>query len=104
LYSALITSLGGTRLSYYLDEENNWGLNIDELKKIIVDSKARGKNIRSLVVINPGNPTGQVLSYDNIKDVIKVCYENSILIMADEVYQENVYKEGVKFHSFRKVL
>jgi len=24
--------------------------------------------------------------------------------MADEVYQNNVYKEGIKFHSFRKIL
>jgi aspartate/methionine/tyrosine aminotransferase len=26
------------------------------------------------------------------------------VIIADEVYQDNVYKEGAKFHSFRKIL
>ncbi len=45
-----------------------------------------------------------MLSKDNIRDVIKVCHENSILICADEVYQANVYKEGAEFHSFRKVM
>jgi len=41
---------------------------------------------KALVVINPGNPTGQVLSGDNIKDIIKFCYDNSLAIIADEVY------------------
>jgi alanine transaminase len=45
-----------------------------------------------------------VLSEDNIAEIINICYENNILIMADEVYQNNVYKQGLKFHSFRKVL
>jgi aspartate/methionine/tyrosine aminotransferase len=47
------------------------------------------------VVINPGNPTGQVLTQDNIAEIINICYENNILIIADEVYQNNVYKKGV---------
>jgi len=55
-------------------------------------------------VINPGNPTGSVLTLQNVKDIINLCYKHGILILADEVYQENVYEEGCKFHSFRKVL
>ncbi len=35
LYSALITNFGGTRLDYFLDEEKNWALNIEELKESI---------------------------------------------------------------------
>lgn len=39
-----------------------------------------------MVVINPGNPTGQVLKRQDIEDIIKICYENEIVIIADEVY------------------
>jgi len=39
-----------------------------------------------LVVINPGNPTGAVLTRENIEDMIKFAYDNKILIVADEVY------------------
>jgi len=60
-------------------------------------------NVRAIVVINPGNPTGQVLSKQNIKEIIEICHEHHVLIMADEVYQKNVYAEGSKFHSFRKI-
>ena len=39
-----------------------------------------------------GNPTGQCLSYDNLKDIIKFCQEEEIVLMADEVYQTNIYQ------------
>jgi aspartate/methionine/tyrosine aminotransferase len=57
-----------------------------------------------MVVINPGNPTGQCLNEENMKDIIKFIHKNKLLLMADEVYQENVYAENSRFTSFRKVL
>ncbi len=39
-----------------------------------------------------GNPTGQCLSYDNLKDIIQFCQEEEIVLMADEVYQTNIYQ------------
>lgn len=40
---------------------------------------------RALVVINPGNPTGQLLSQENIKEIIKWARANNLFILADEV-------------------
>lgn len=57
-----------------------------------------------MVVINPGNPTGQILGVDNIKDIIRICHKYSILICADEVYQQNIYAKDKEFVSVRKVL
>jgi aspartate/methionine/tyrosine aminotransferase len=56
------------------------------------------------VVINPGNPTGQVMGRSDLEQIIKICYEHDIMILSDEVYQTNVYKEGAVFLSMRKVL
>ncbi|KAK9142117.1 hypothetical protein Syun_011517 [Stephania yunnanensis] len=63
---------------YYLDEAKGWGLEISELQKQLKEAQSNGITVRALVVINPGNPTGQV-------------------------YQENVYVDEKKFHSFKKV-
>jgi aspartate/methionine/tyrosine aminotransferase len=104
LYSALLTLLGGTKVNYYLDEEKGWGLSIQELNSAVTKAKMKGINVRSIVVINPGNPTGQCLEVDNMKEIIKFCHRENLIIIADEVYQENVYTEGKKFTSFRKVL
>lgn len=39
-----------------------------------------------MVVINPGNPTGQILSEESIRKIITFCEKNDIIVMADEVY------------------
>lgn len=54
--------------------------------------------------INPGNPTGQCLTEDNIRDLIQFCYNNRLVLCADEVYQENIYNTSRPFISARKVL
>jgi len=104
LYSALLTLLGGTKVNYYLDESKGWGLSIDELNTAIVKARMMGVNVRCIVVINPGNPTGKCLDVENMKEIIKFCQRENLILIADEVYQENVYMEGMKFTSFRKVL
>lgn len=104
LYSALLVLLGGSKISYYLDEEKNWGLSMEELNRAIAQARIKGVNARSLVVINPGNPTGNCLNIENMKEIIKFCQKEGLILIADEVYQENVYTEGSKFTSFRKVL
>lgn len=40
-----------------MDEENDWSLNKDELKRALEEAKPLCKP-RGLVLINPGNPTG----------------------------------------------
>jgi len=105
LYSASISLLGGKQLGYYLNESSNWSLSITELEKSFNEAKNRDIIPRALVIINPGNPTGQVLDLQNMKEIIDFCSQNSLVLMADEVYQENVYVKNERpFHSFKKVL
>lgn len=102
LYSATLDLLGGHKVGYYLNEESNWGLNMEELERSLEDAKAKGINVVGLVLINPGNPTGQVLSSDEVKDVVMFCSRHNIVLLSDEVYQENVYREGDAFYSCRR--
>ncbi|RDY01540.1 Alanine aminotransferase 2, mitochondrial, partial [Mucuna pruriens] len=103
LYSASIALHGGFLVPYYLDEATGWGLEIPELKKQLEAAKSKGINVRALVVINPGNPTGQVLAEENQRDIVEFCKQEGLVLLADEVYQENVYVPEKKFHSFKKV-
>merc|ERR1719230_1146653 len=104
LYSASLTALGGAQVGYYLDEGNGWGMSIEGLEKAAAKAKADGLTLRCLCIINPGNPTGQVMTEENMKEVIAWAAKEKLLIMADEVYQTNVYDPKMKFHSFKKVL
>ncbi|KAB2613147.1 alanine aminotransferase 2 [Pyrus ussuriensis x Pyrus communis] len=103
LYSASIALHGGTLVPYFLDEALGWGLETSELKKQLEDAKSKGINVRALVVINPGNPTGQVLAEDNQRQIVDFCKQEGLVLLADEVYQENVYVPDKEFHSFKKV-
>ncbi len=102
LYSASLDEFGCEKIGYYLDEDKNWALSIAELERAYNESLDRCEP-RAICIINPGNPTGQVLSKENIVDIIKWAYEKRLFIFADEVYQENVYVEGLKFHSVKKI-
>ncbi|XP_057291667.1 alanine aminotransferase 2-like isoform X2 [Hydractinia symbiolongicarpus] len=103
LYSATVDEFCMQQVGYYLNEEKNWGLDITELKRSLDEAK-KTCTPRLLCVINPGNPTGQVLSYDNIKEIIQFAKDEGLFLLADEVYQDNIYDEGCEFHSFKKVL
>ncbi|KAH8018596.1 hypothetical protein HPB51_009035 [Rhipicephalus microplus] len=103
LYSATLAEYGVHQINYYLDEENDWALSIKELERSLNEAK-KVCNPRGLVVINPGNPTGAVLTEQNIKEVVEFAYKHKLFLMADEVYQHNIYAEGAAFHSFRKIM
>ena len=104
LYSATIALYGGKQVGYYIDEANRWQLSEQALNASIEEAKRQGIRPVAIAVINPGNPTGAVLSYDNIKMIIGFARQHRISILADEVYQENVYEEKSKFYSFAKVM
>lgn len=104
LYSADIILKGGVIVPYFLNEETQWSLDIADIEKNYNEAKGKGVSPRAIVVINPGNPTGAILSRKNIEDVIKFCYKNGLVILADEVYQHNVFDEKAPFCSFKKVL
>ena len=67
IYSATIDLLGGKQVGYNLDEEKGWDLNMEELERSLAKAKAEGITVNSFVLINPGNPTGQVLSQKSVE-------------------------------------
>ncbi len=104
LYSASLTLFGGSQVGYYLDEHAGWQLNESILTESFTQATRSGITPVGIVVINPGNPTGAVLSADNIGMVIRFARKHNLSIIADEVYQENVYDPSLRFHSFARIM
>ncbi|XP_059851367.1 alanine aminotransferase 1 isoform X3 [Delphinus delphis] len=103
LYSAALAELNAVQVDYYLDEERAWALDVAELRRALLQARDHCRP-RALCIINPGNPTGQVQTRECIEAVIRFAFEEGLFLLADEVYQDNVYAEGSQFHSFKKVL
>lgn len=104
LYSAAIAVNGGKAISYYLDEATDWSAPVTELQRSLDAAKAENVECRAIAVINPGNPTGQVMSEHEMKGVVQFCHDNGLVLLADEVYQENIWADGREFVSFKKVV
>ena len=87
LYSAALALAQAHLLPYELDEDAGWSLPLSELEKSLAEARAAGVSPRSLVVINPGNPTGNCLPLENMQQIVRFCVQEGLVLMADEVYQ-----------------
>eukprot|EP01082_Thalassiosira_pseudonana_P014153 g11901.t1 g11901 contig6:819761-821867(+) len=104
IYSAIISRLGARQVGYFLDEEKNWAITERELEERRTAAVERdGLDIRALTLINPGNPTGQVLGREDLEIICTFCAKHNIVLLADEVYQRNIYDDKKEFVSAKKV-
>lgn len=63
LYSGSTALYNGTLHPYYLNESTGWSCTTADLDLSLSSALSAGLTPRALVVINPGNPTGQVCIY-----------------------------------------
>ena len=116
LYSALSTLMSGGEALYPLHESYDtgvWTIKIEDLENSLIEARNNGVRPRALVIINPGNPTGQCMSEVEVREVLEFAAREGLVLMADEVYQDNVYNQpgttrlahvSNHFNSFRRAL
>ena len=73
-------SFGVTVKPFYLREDLIWGPDLDELKSLI------SPRTKMIAVCNPNNPTGAVLSKEEMKEIVHIAMEAGAWIYSDEVY------------------
>ncbi len=103
LYTATLAVLNARCVPYYLDESKAWSTDLGAIKSALHEARAAGTDVRAIVVINPGNPTGASLTEADVKSVIELAAAERLVIIADEVYQTNVFGART-FYSFKKGL
>ncbi|KAL0581682.1 alanine transaminase [Marasmius crinis-equi] len=105
LYTATIAQYDGTPIPYFLDGSAGWSTSLSEIKSALEIADEEGTSPRALVVINPGNPTGALLNEETQEDLVRLCEEHSLVLLADEVYQDNLHKRASHpFTSFKKIV
>jgi len=102
LYTATLSVLDARVVPYYLEEEHAWGTSLEAIRSSYEKAISEGTDVKAIAVINPGNPTGASLSQEDITAVLKFAAEKGLVVLADEVYQTNVFIG--KFISFKKAL
>ncbi|KNG50935.1 alanine aminotransferase 2 [Stemphylium lycopersici] len=102
LYTATLSVLNARCVPYYLNEEQAWGTSMESIRTAYDKAVSEGTDVKAICVINPGNPTGASLPAEDIKAVLKFAAEKGVVVIADEVYQTNVFIG--EFISFKKAL
>jgi aspartate/methionine/tyrosine aminotransferase len=77
----LLRGFGAAVKPYYLQEELSWAPDLEELKQLVT------KKTKMIVVTNPNNPTGSILSEEAMKTIIELAEGADAWILSDEVYQ-----------------
>ncbi|MAG18417.1 MAG: aminotransferase [Candidatus Diapherotrites archaeon] len=88
VYNGELNYLGCEHNEYDLDEENEWQIDIETMRKSI-NEKTKG-----IVIINPNNPTGSVLTRKNLKETIDLAGEFDLPIFSDETYDQIIYDDA----------
>jgi len=86
-------------------KSQGWSTSICEIEGAIDKAQKDGVKPTALVIINPGNPTGALLDEPTMEKVVELCERNSLVLLADEVYQVNLHHPDTHpFTSFKKIV
>ncbi len=66
--------------TFHLREDNDWALDSDELKRAVT------ANTKLIAICNPNNPTGHILTPDEMDAIVRAADSVGAWILADEVY------------------
>ena len=85
-YAACIAMAGGTRVPVTLrPHDGAFRLDLDELRAAVTD------RTRLILLNTPHNPTGTVLTHDELAAVAALAVERDLLVITDEVYEHLVF-------------
>ena len=84
-YSPIATMTGATPVILETKAENKFKITPEELKAAITPKT------KMLVLPYPNNPTGAIMTEDELRDIAEVLRDTNILILSDEIYAEMTY-------------
>ena len=87
LYSAVLAKLDIGLNAYYLNEENGWQPDLDDIRRKITP------RTRGIVLINPNNPTGSVCTRAMLEEIAELVRQHNLVIFADEIYDKLIVED-----------
>jgi aspartate/methionine/tyrosine aminotransferase len=84
-YASQVNFIGGVVKTVTLREESGFRMDLDELASLVTPKT------RMLIVNTPQNPTGGVLTAEDVKFVCDLAHKHDLLVVSDEIYSQLVY-------------
>ncbi len=91
-YNPCVTLAGGTPVMVPTNQENNF-----EIRATDIEQRVTNKT-KAVLIGYPANPTGAVMSRENLSQIADVARRHNLLVISDEIYARLVY--GVEHTCF----
>ena len=88
-YPEAIALAGGVPIEVFAGADQDYKVTVDQLEA------ARTPKTKALLFVSPSNPTGAVMNLDETKAIGEWAAKHGLWVIADEIYQNLVYDEGV---------
>lgn len=86
IYESMVGFLGGVKRPIRLREERDFRFDVNELADLVNDKT------RLIILNSPQNPTGGVLSEDDLAGIADIVRDRDLMILSDEIYSETLYE------------
>ena len=86
-YSEMVRIAGGVPVIIYTKKENQFMMTKEELEN------AYTEKTKAIVLTSPSNPTGQVMSKDDLQMIADFAVSHDLFVLSDEIYEKLIYDE-----------
>lgn len=90
-YAEMVKVAGGVPVIAQTSLEDDFLLQPDVLKNKITEKT------KAIIINNPSNPTGTLYGFELLKELSKICVDNGIYIISDEIYDKFIYGNNVHY-------
>lgn len=84
-YYSILKMIGANIIRVPLKEDNNFRLNPDDVENAMTD------NTKMIIMNSPSNPTGSVMTLDEIENMYSIAMRNDVYLLSDEIYARMTY-------------
>ena len=84
-YSSQVNFIGAVPKFVTLREETGFRMDLDQLESLVTPKT------RMLIINTPQNPTGGILTEEDVKFVCELAHKHDLLVVSDEIYSQLVY-------------
>lgn len=95
-YPELVGLAGGETVFVKTDKTTDYKMTANQLKSAITPKT------KAIILNSPNNPTGSVYTKQEIVEIAKVCQENGLFVISDEIYEKLIYG-GLEHYSIASV-
>jgi aspartate aminotransferase len=85
IYSSLVNFIGAVPVPVRLREERGFRMDLEELASLVTP------RTRLLILNSPQNPTGGVLTREDVAYIAALAVEHDLMVISDEIYSQIVY-------------